>query len=64
MRNVRAKWIRKVVLSKHPVVTSMIKDRYGEDEANKMSNAQVINYCKKAWTRHIPGTELWNIHKV
>ena len=62
MRQKRVKWIRKVVISKHPVVTAMITERYGEEEANKMTFGKVIKYCKKAWSRHLPGTELWNIH--
>lgn len=63
MRQKRVRWIRKVVLSKHPVITAMINDRYGEEKANKMTNGHVIKWAKKAWTRHLPGVELWNIHK-
>jgi predicted glycosyl hydrolase (DUF1957 family) len=62
MRQKRVKWIRKVVLSKHPVITAMLTDRYGEEKANKLTNGQVIKWAKKAWTRNLPGTELWNIH--
>jgi len=63
MRGKRVKWIKRVVLSKHPIVTTMIKNRYGEDAGNTMTNAQVISYCKKEWTKNPPKSQLWKIRK-
>jgi len=62
MRGKRTKWIRKVVLSKCPAVTKMLQDRYRKGIADKLTNAQVISYCKKAWTRNLPGTKSWYIN--
>ena len=64
MNQGRVKWIRKVVFSRHPVVLQMVKDKYGEERANKMTYQQVINACKKMWKTHAPGIEKWEILKT
>ena len=63
MRGKRIKWIRKVVISKHPKVTEMIKERIGEEKANKMTYGQVIELCKKLWKEHTPGIKEWGIYE-
>ena len=63
MRGTRVKWIRKVVVSKHPKVLEMIKEKFGEEETNKMTYRKVIRECKKMWTRNTPGIEQWEIYK-
>lgn len=63
MNQGRAKFIRKVVMSKHPKVLEMIKEKFGEDKANKMTFRQVIRACKKMWIERTPGIEEWGIYK-
>ena len=63
MRQKRAKWIRNVVISKHPKVLEMIKERVDEETANKMTYKQVIKYCKRFWKEKTPGVEEWCIYK-
>jgi len=63
MRGKRAKWIKKVVISRHPKVLEMIKERFGEEVANKMTYIKVIKVCKKMWREKAPGTEQWEIYK-
>lgn len=63
MNGRRSKWIKKVVISKHPKVMEMIKERYGEERSNKMTYNQVINACKKMWKAKTPGIEQWGIYK-
>jgi len=59
----RSKWLRKVVISKHPKVLEMVKEKYGEEVANKMTYKKVINACKKMWKENTPGVEEWKIYK-
>jgi len=63
MRGKRAKWIKKVVISRHPVVMEMIKKRVGEEVSNKLTYKQVINLCKRMWYEKAPGVEKWEIYK-
>jgi hypothetical protein len=63
MKQRRAKWIKKVVISKHPKILSMIKERYGEKEAEKLTYKQVIKACKKMWKEKADGINEWKIYK-
>ena len=63
MNQGRAKWIKKVVVSRHPIVLQMIKDRVGEEKANTMTYKQVIKLCKRFWNEKAPGVEKWEIYK-
>ena len=63
MRGKRAKWIKRVVVSRHPTVLQMIKDRVGEEKANKLTYKQVIKMCKRFWQERAPGVEKWEIYK-
>lgn len=63
MNGRRAKWIKKVVVSKHPKVLEMVKEMYGEEKANKMTYNKVIKVCKKMWKEKTPGVEQWDIYK-
>ncbi len=63
MNGKRSKWIRKVVMSRHPKIMEMVKKRYGEERANKMTYNQVIKACKKMWKGRVPGIEQWEIYK-
>jgi len=63
MRNKRAKWIKKVVISKPPELTELLNGRFGEEVASKMTNHHVIRFVKKMWTRHMPEIRELYIHK-
>jgi len=63
MNGRRAKWIRKVVMSKHPKVLEMMKEKFGEEQANKLTYKKVINVCKRMWTEKTPGVEEWEIYE-
>jgi hypothetical protein len=63
MRGKRVKWIRKVVISKHPKILPMIIERVGEKRASEMNYGHVIDHCKKMWSAHVPGVEEWSIYK-
>ena len=63
MNQKKAKWIKKVVLSRHPIVLEMIKEKFGEELANKMTYKRVIKECKKMWANKTPGIEKWEIYK-
>jgi len=63
MNQRRAKWIKKVVISKHPKILSMIKEKYGEKQAEKMTYKQVIKACKKMWKEKADGINEWEIYK-
>lgn len=63
MRQKRVKWIRKVVFSKHPKIMEMIKEKFDEEHADKMTYKQVINCCKKFWKEQTPGVEEWCIYE-
>ncbi len=63
MNGKRAKWIKKVVISKHPKIMEMIMKRYGEERAKTMTYNQVIKACKKMWKDRAPGIEQWEIYK-
>lgn len=63
MNQGRAKWIKKVVMSKHPTVLQMIKERVGEEKANKLTYNQVIKMCKRMWTEKVPGIKNWGIYE-
>ena len=61
MNNQRVKWIRKVVVSRHPKVSEMIVAKYGKERADKMTYKQVIRACKKFWKKGTKGIEEWSI---
>jgi len=61
MRGKRSKWIRKVVVSRHPIIVDMLQEKYGKETANKMTYKQVIRACKKMWNERTPGVEQWCI---
>ena len=63
MRAKRIKWIKKVVFSRNPLVLEMIKERFGEERANKLTYKQVIKACKRMWQERVPGVEKWEIYK-
>ena len=63
MRQKRIKWIKKVVFSRNPLVLEMIKERFGEERANKLTYKQVIKACKRMWQERVPGVEKWEIYK-
>ena len=63
MRGKRIKWIRKVVVSRHPKIMEMLKERFGEEKTNKMTYSKVIKECKKLWKEKAPGVEKWEIYK-
>jgi len=63
MNGKRSKWIRKVVISRHPKVLEMIKSEVGEERANKLTYKKVIKMCKRMWRNRIPGVEQWEIYK-
>jgi len=62
MRGTRAKWIRKVVFSKHPKVLEMIIECVGEEQAKTVTYTKVIKLCKKMWKTQMPGVEQWEIY--
>ncbi len=62
MNSRRAKWIKKVVVSKHPKILEMIKEKFGE-KTEKMTYNQVIKACKRMWKEQAPGVEQWEIYK-
>jgi hypothetical protein len=64
MRGKRIKWIRKVVVSRHPKIMEMLKERFGEEKTNKMTYSKVIKECKKLWKEKAPGVEKWEIYKL
>jgi len=61
MRKTRVKWIRKVVISRHPIIVDMLQKKYGKETANKMTYKQVIRACKKMWVEKTSGVEQWCI---
>lgn len=63
MNGKRSKWIRKVIISRHPKVLEMLKEKYGEEIYNKMTYRKVINACKRMWKERAPGVEEWEIYK-
>jgi len=63
MNGSRSKWIRKVVISRHPKVLEMVKEIVGEEKANKLTYKQVIKMCKRMWRDRAPGVEKWEIYK-
>lgn len=63
MSGSRSKWLRKVVFSRNPLVLQMLKERLGEERANKLTYKAVIKECKKMWHEKVPGVEKWSIYK-
>jgi len=63
MNQGRVKWIRKVVMSRHPKVLEMIVEKFGKEKADTMTYKQVIQACKKMWNEKTPGVEQWKILK-
>ena len=63
MRQVRVKWIRKVVVSKDPKILEMVIERIGEKRAENLTYNQIIQLCKKMWKEHVPGVKEWKIYK-
>jgi len=63
MNQRRSKWIRKVVISRHPKVLEMVTERFGKEKAEQMTYKQVIKACKKMWEDKVPGVEQWKIHE-
>lgn len=59
MNQKKAKWIKKVVISKHPKVMELVEKRVGKKNASKMTYNQVIKLCKKMWSEKVPGVEEW-----
>jgi len=62
MNKGRTKWIKKVVISRHPKVLEMIIERYGKEKAEQMTYKQVIKACKRMWKEKAPGVEQWKIN--
>jgi len=62
MNSRRVKWIKKVVISKHPKILEMVTERFGKEKAEKMTYHQVINACKRMWKEKTPGIEEWKIN--
>lgn len=63
MRGKRAKWVRRVVESRHPKVLEMVTEQFGKDKAEKMTYKQVMKACKKMWKEKAPGVEQWKIYE-